>query len=360
MADAPAPRDALRDLPPYVGGRASVKGRSKVFKLSANENPLGAGAAAKKAYRTLGDLSLYPDGAATELRAALAAHNGLDGGRIVCGNGSGDLLHLLAQAYLRAGDEALHTAHGFLLYKLAIRAAGAMPVAVPERDLTADVDALLAAITDKTRMVFLANPNNPTGTMIDAAAVETLHRGLPPHVLLVLDGAYAEYVEADLGDFALVDNAENVVATRSFSKAYGLAGLRLGWAYCPPAIADVLNRLRAPFNANGAAQRAAIAALGDTAHIARSRTHNRRWRERLVQRLGGLGLDVRGGHANFVLVDFGDAETAKAADAFMCERGVIPRVLTAYDLPSALRLSIGTPAANRAAIAALEAFVKSR
>ena len=354
----PVAKDGVLDMPPYVGGKEAVDGVADPFKLSANENPLGASPQALAALKDMGDPSLYPDGGARALREKLAALNGLDAARIVCGNGSDDILSLLAQAYLGPGDEMLHTAHAFLIYKLASRATGAMPIEVAEEDLTASVDALLAALSDKTKVVFLANPNNPTGTMLDGDDIARLHQGLPAHVLLVLDGAYAEYVTPENypDAFDMVEAHDNVVTTRTFSKAYGLAALRLGWGYCPPAIADALNRLRGPFNINAAAMSAGLAALDDQAHIEKSRAHNTQWRDWLVQQIGGLGIAVRNTQANFILLQFADAQEAAKAEAVLCANGVIPRALIAYGLPHMLRLSIGTQAANRAALAALEKF----
>jgi histidinol-phosphate aminotransferase len=355
----PIAKDGVLDMPAYVGGKEAVDGVANPFKLSANENPLGASPKALAALKNLGDPSLYPDGGARALRDKLAALHGLDATRIVCGNGSDDILSLLAQAYLGPGDEMLHTAHAFLIYKLASRATGATPIEVAETDLTANVDGLLAALSDKTKVVFLANPNNPTGTMLDGDAIARLHQGLPDHVLLVLDGAYAEYVEPENypAAFDMVEAYDNVVTTRTFSKAYGLAALRLGWGYCPPAIADALNRLRGPFNINAAAISAGLAALDDQAHIEKSRAHNKEWRDWLVQQIGGLGIGVRATQANFILLQFADAQETAQAEAVLCANGVIPRALTAYGLPHMLRLSVGTEAGNRAALAALEIFV---
>jgi histidinol-phosphate aminotransferase len=355
----PIPKDGVLDMPAYIGGREAVDGVKNPFKLSANENPLGASAKALAALENLGDPSIYPDGGALALREKLAAVNGLDATRIVCGNGSDDILTLLAQAYLGPGDEMLHTAHAFLIYKLAGRATGATPIEVAETDLTANVDALLNAVNDKTKIIFLANPNNPTGTMLDADEIARLHKGLPDNILLVLDGAYAEYVEPSLypAAFDMVEAHDNIVTTRTFSKAYGLAALRLGWGYCPPQVADALNRLRGPFNINAVAMQVGLAALDDQAHIEKSRAHNTQWRDWLVQQIGGLGLSVRSTQANFILLDFGTAENAAKAEDFISRQGVIPRALTAYGLPGMLRLSVGTEAGNRAALAALESFV---
>ena len=351
----PVPKEGILDMPAYVGGRDAVKGVANPHKMSANENPLGASPAARAALEEAFDPSVYPDGHATALREALAKLNRLNAENIVCGNGSDEILQLLTQAYLGPGDEVLHTEHAFLIYKLASRAAGARPIAVGERALTANVDALLGAVTPATRMVFLANPNNPTGTMLERDEIMRLHAGLCGDTILVLDGAYAEYCDPQNypAGFDLVEQHDNVVTTRTFSKAYGLAALRLGWGYCPPDIANVLNRLRGPFNINQPAMAAGLAALDDQGHIEASHAHNAQWREWLVQQLGGIGFSVRPSFANFILVEFDSDKQASAAEVFLSARGVIPRGLTAYGLPHALRLSIGTEAGNRAAFAAL-------
>lgn len=355
----PVPKEGILDMPAYVGGRDAVKGVANPHKMSANENPLGASPAARAALEEAFDPSVYPDGHATALREALAKLNRLNDENIVCGNGSDEILQLLTQAYLGPGDEVLHTEHAFLIYKLASRAAGARPIAVGERALTANVDALLGAVTPATRMVFLANPNNPTGTMLERDEIMRLHAGLSGDTILVLDGAYAEYCDPQNypAGFDLVEQHDNVVTTRTFSKAYGLAALRLGWGYCPPDIANVLNRLRGPFNINQPAIAAGLAALDDQGHIEASRAHNAQWREWLVQQLGGIGFSVRPSFANFILVEFDSDKQASAAEVFLSARGVIPRGLTAYGLPHALRLSIGTEAGNRAAFAALTDFI---
>jgi histidinol-phosphate aminotransferase len=355
----PVPKEGILDMPAYVGGRDAVKGVANPHKMSANENPLGASPAARAALEEAFDPSVYPDGHATALREALAKLNRLNDENIVCGNGSDEILQLLTQAYLGPGDEVLHTEHAFLIYKLASRAAGARPIAVGERALTANVDALLGAVTPATRMVFLANPNNPTGTMLERDEIMRLHAGLGGDTILVLDGAYAEYCDPQNypAGFDLVEQHDNVVTTRTFSKAYGLAALRLGWGYCPPDIANVLNRLRGPFNINQPAIAAGLAALDDQGHIEASHAHNAQWREWLVQQLGGIGFSVRPSFANFILVEFDSDKQASAAEVFLSARGVIPRGLTAYGLPHALRLSIGTEAGNRAAFAALTDFM---
>src|SRR5690606_33297053 len=265
------------DIAAYVPGKSSAPGVAKIFKLSSNESPLGPSPKAAGAYRhCAAHLQDYPDGAATELREAIGRTYGLDPDRIICGAGSDDLLNLLARAYLADGDEAIHTTHGFLMYPIAALGVGAKPVVAAEKNYTADVDTIIKAVTPRTRIVFLANPNNPTGTYIPFDEVKRLHRALPPHVLLVLDAAYAEYVRRN--DYAsgleLVATSENVVMTRTFSKIYGLAGLRLGWGYMPAHVADALNRIRGPFNIGAPALEAGIAALADDAHIAASVAHN--------------------------------------------------------------------------------------
>ncbi len=356
----PAPRPNILDIDHYVPGK-SGSGHGKVYKLSANETPLGPSPQAVDAFaRSARNLDLYPDGAATRLREAIAARYGLDPARIVCGCGSDDLLHLIAQAYVGPGDEAVVTEHGFLVYRIAVQAAGGTPVVANERDFTADVDAILAAIGDKTKIVFLANPNNPTGTYLPFDEVKRLHAGLRPDILLVLDAAYAEYPRQN--DYAsgleLVSSHDNVVMTRTFSKIHGLASLRLGWCYAPAVLCDALNRIRGPFNVNGPAIEAGIAAIGDMAHVEQAVVHNERWLEWLGNELRGLGLGVTPSAANFLLVHFPRqaGRTARDADAFLSERGLILRAVGAYGLPDSLRLTVGTEEANRRLVDALRAF----
>jgi histidinol-phosphate aminotransferase len=344
----------------YVPGKSSAPGVAKVFKLSSNETPLGPSPAAVAAYNEVGrHLQDYPDGAATELREAIGRVFGLDPDRIVCGAGSDDLLSLLARAYLTDGDEAIHTTHGFLIYPIATRATGATPVEAPEKDYTADVDEILKRVTPKTKIVFLANPNNPTGTYIPFDEVKRLHRGLPPHVLLVIDAAYAEYVRRNdyEAGIELVATSENVVMCRTFSKIHGLAALRLGWMYGPAHVVDALNRIRGPFNVNAPSIAAGIAAIEDSAHQERSREHNTRWLAFLTEEIGKLGLKVTPSAANFVLIHFKDAKTASDVNAFLMKRGLILRQVGAYKLPAALRMSVGTEEANRLTVKALAEFL---
>src|ERR1700729_856744 len=279
-APRPKPRPGVLDIAAYVPGKSSAPGVAKIFKLSSNETPLGPSPKAIAAYKAAADhLEDYPDGSASELREAIGRAFGLDPDRIVCGSGSDDLLHLLANAYLVDGDEAIHTTHGFLIYPIVTLGTGAKPVVAPEKDFTADVDAILAAVTERTRVVFLANPNNPTGTYVPFDEVKRLHRGLPAHTLLVIDAAYAEYVRRNDYEtgIELGATSENVVMCRTFSKIHGPAALRLGWMYGPAHVVDVVNRIRGPFNVNTAAIYAGIAAIEDTAHVERSVAHNDRW-----------------------------------------------------------------------------------
>ena len=358
----PTPKPGILEIAPYVGGRAHVEGVGKVFKLSSNESALGASPMAVAAYtEASGGLDIYPEGSAKILREAIADKFGLDADRIVCGNGSDELLTMLAAAYLRPGDEVLFSEHAFLVYKITTLANSAVPVSVPEKNLRTDVDAMLAAVTPKTRIVYLANPNNPTGTYLPFDEVRRLHVGLRPDTLLVIDAAYAEYVRRNdyESGIEMVANFQNVVMTRTFSKIYGLAGLRVGWAYCPAAIADVLNRIRGPFNVSVPAQRAAAAALKDRAHLEAGVAHNEKWREWLTTEIRKLGFRVDDSVGNFVLIHFArdKGKTAHDADQFLCSRGIILRGVTSYGLPDCLRLTVGGEEVNRAAVAALADFV---
>lgn len=358
----PAPKPGVMDIAPYVPGKDSAPGVAKVYKLSANETPLGpsplvAGAMA----HALEHPEIYPDGGATKLRAAIAARHGLNAANIVCGNGSDELLGLLCQTYLAPGDEAIVTEHGFLVYKIQITAAGATPVTVPETDLRADVDAILAAVTERTRLVFIANPNNPTGTYLPADELRRLQAGLPGNVLLVIDAAYAEYVRRNdyEAGIELVSGSENVVMTRTFSKIYGLAGLRVGWMYAPLAVADAVNRVRGPFNLNAVAIEAGAAAIADRDHVDRAVAYNLRWIERLTTEIEALGLGVTPSVGNFILIHFGEepGRSAAQADDFLAARGLVLRRVTAYGFPDALRMSVGSEEANEAVIAALKEFL---
>src|ERR671931_1675623 len=326
----PQPRPGVLAIDPYVPGKSTAPGLARVFKLSSNETPLGPSPRALAAYHAVGEhLQDYPDGDSTPLREAIGRAFGLDPNRIVCGAGSDELLNLIADAYLHDGDEAIHTTHGFLVYPIATLGSGAKPMVAAEKNYTADVDAILAAVSERTKVVFLANPNNPTGTYLPFDEVKRLHKGLPPHVLFVLDAAYAEYVRRNdyESGIELVATSENVVMCRTFSKIHGLAALRLGWLYGPAAIVDALNRIRGPFNVNGPAIAAGIAAMEDAAHLEMTREHNTRWLAWLSDEIGKLGLEVTPSVANFVLIHFPatNGRTAKDADAFLTARGLILR-----------------------------------
>jgi len=359
----PQPRPGVLDIAPYVPGKSTAPGVAKVFKLSSNETPLGPSPNAIAAYRAAGEhLEDYPDGSAAALRDAIGVAFGLDPDRIICGAGSDDLLNLLTRAYLSDGDEAIYTTHGFVVYPIATMGTGAKAVAAPEKDFTANVDAILKAVTPRTKIVFLANPNNPTGTYVPFDEVKRLQKSLPAHVLLVLDAAYAEYVQRNdyESGIELVATTDNVVMTRTFSKIYGLASLRLGWMYGPAHVVDAINRIRGPFNVNGPAIAAGIAAIRDTTHVEKSRAHNTRWLGWLTEEIGKLGLSVTPSAANFVLIHFPQAKgrTAKDADAFLTKRGLILRQVGVYKLPNALRMSVGTEEANRLVVQALKEFLE--
>lgn len=364
-SNPPRPRAGILEIEPYVAGESSVPGRNRVIKLSSNETPLGPSPRAIEAFRgTADDLYSYPEGSGRDLRAALARKYSLEADRIILGNGSDEILAQMAQAYLSAGDEALLTEHSFPIYRIATLAANARPVAAPLADYRADVDTLLKAVTPRTRIVFVCNPDNPTGTYLPKAELERLHAALPSDVLLVIDGAYAEYARA--GDYApgdfLVRRAENVVMTRTFSKIYGLAALRIGWAYAPPAIAEAVNRIRSPFNANRPAQVAALAALGDEAYFKAAYDHNAKWLPWLESEIAGLGVRAVPSQGNFLLIDFSalGKGTALGADAALKNEGLILRTLVNYGLPECLRLTVGLEEANRAVVQVLEKFLADR
>lgn len=359
-AAAVLPRPSILSVEPYVGGESKVPGVNRIIKLSSNEGAFGPPPGAIAAIReSAGEAHRYPDGGATALREAIGAHFGLDPARIVCGNGSDELLTLLTLAYGGEGTEVIMSAHGFLMYDIAGRWAGSRVIKVPERNLTADVDGLLAAVGPRTRLLFLANPNNPTGSILPQSEVERLRRGLREDVLLVLDAAYAEYVtrpDYDPGQ-ALVDATPNTVMTRTFSKIFGLGGMRLGWAYAPAPVVDVLNRVRGPFNVNAAALAAGLGALAEKGWIERSVAHNTEWRARLSEGLQAAGIKAWPSEGNFVLADFGAPETAKAADGHLRSRGLIVRAMGSYGLPHCLRITVGTAEECQAVVDALQAFM---
>jgi histidinol-phosphate aminotransferase len=355
-----APRPSILSVEPYVGGSSKLPGVNRVIKLSSNEGafgpPPGAITAMERAAR---DAHRYPDGGATALREAIGARFGLDPARIVCGNGSDDLLTLLILAYGGDGTEIIMSAHGFLMYDIAGRWAGCRVIKVPERELVADVSAMLGAVGARTKMVFLANPNNPTGSILPQSEVDRLRAGLRDDIMLVLDSAYAEYVDMpgyDAGA-ALVDATGNTVMTRTFSKIYGLGGMRVGWCYAPPAVVDVLGRIRGPFNVNLLAMEGAIAALAEPGWIEKNIAHNTEWRGRVTSALTAAGIKVWPSEGNFILADFATAAAAQAADAHLKSRGLIVRAMGAYGLPACLRITIGTAEENGLLTEALAGFM---
>ncbi len=358
----PVPRPGILDISPYVPGRSRAAGEGRVIKLSSNETPLGPSPAALAAFHAAADrIDRYPDGSVRALREALAHTFGLNPDRIVCGAGSDELIGLLTAAYLGPHDEGIMTTHGFLIYKISMLARGAKPVMAPEKDRCANVDAILERVSDRTRIVFIANPNNPTGTYLPFDEVRRLRAGLPDNVILVLDAAYAEYVRRNdyEAGVELVATTDNTVMLRTFSKIHGLASLRVGWGYFPQAIADALNRIRGPFNISGPAMAAAVASLGDAAHIERGIAHNETWLPWLEAQLQDMGLEITPSAANFVLIHFPTerGRTAADADAFLVKHGILLRAVGDYGFPNALRMSVGTEEENRAAIAALAEFM---
>lgn len=362
MSERPEAKPGVMQIAAYVGGESKIPGVERVIKLSSNEGPFGPPPGASKAHaEASANLNRYPDGGAVELRGAIGARFGLDPERIVCGAGSDELISLLCKAYAGPGDEVLYSEHGFLMYPISAKAAGATPVTAPETNRTADVDALLAAVTDKTRILFLANPNNPTGTYLPADEVKRLRDGLRDDILLVIDAAYAEYVTVDdyTPGIELVDAGENTVMTRTFSKIYGLGGVRLGWAYAPANVVDVLNRVRGPFNVGAAAMAAGVEAMKDIGFETMSREHNIKWRDWTTKELGRLGLDVTPSIGNFLLVCFAGqpGRDAEAADAFLKSKGIVVRRMGGYGFPNCLRISIGLEDEMRTVVETLAAFL---
>ncbi|MCM2475223.1 histidinol-phosphate transaminase [Rhizobium sp. CG5] len=358
----PMPRPGILDIAAYVPGKEHAPGVARVFKLSSNETPLGASPAAIDAFKAgAAHLELYPDGQARALREAIADVHGLNPANILCGNGSDELLGLLCHVYLGPGDEGIITEHGFLVYKIQIMGAGATPVVVKETECRVDVDAILAAVTDKTKIVFIANPGNPTGTYVSGAEIRRLQAGLPKHVILVLDAAYAEYVRRN--DFEagieIVSENRNVVMTRTFSKIYGLAALRIGWMYAPAAIIDALNRVRGPFNMNAPAIAAGAAAIRDRAFTDKAVDYNLMWIDKLTHAFTAIGLAVTPSVTNFLLIHFPDVDGKRAAQAddFLTSRGYILRTVGGYGFANSLRMSIGTEEANRGVVETLGEFM---
>ncbi|MBL4747350.1 MAG: histidinol-phosphate transaminase [Magnetovibrio sp.] len=361
MAYTVTPRPGILSINPYVAGESRLDGKTRIIKLSSNEGPFGP---SPKALAVMADTAqfanFYPDGSAAALHAAIAERFDLDADLIVCGAGSDEILSMLCVAYAGPGDEVLYCEHGFLMYPICAHAAGATPVTAPETNLTTDVDALLAHVTDKTRIVFVANPNNPTGTYLPKGEMARLRQGLPTNVLLVIDAAYAEFVDHDdyCAGAELVDAGQNTIMTRTFSKLFALGGLRVGWAYCPTEIADILNRVRGPFNVSSMGQAAAIASLQDIEFQDKSRRHVQEWRAKTEAALQGFGLKTTKSSANFVLVEFKDGATAESCDGYLRDMGIIVRRMASYGLPAYLRISIGTGDDMDACIGAIGMFLK--
>ena len=360
---APLPKSWIMDIAPYVPGRSTGTSGASVIKLSSNEIPLGTSpeaAAAFAVHRT--NLARYPDASAYDLRTAIAAHHDLDPARVIYGTGSDELLHLAAGAYAGPGDEAIYVRYGFAVYDIAIRRVGASPVVARDRDFGTDVDAILAAVTARTRLIYVANPNNPTGTYAPRAEIARLHAALPEHVMLVLDQAYSEYLEPDEDDggLDLARSKPNVIVTRTFSKIHGLAAERVGWGYGSVEAIDAMHRIRAPFCVTTAGQAAAIAALGAADFIAASRSENAKWRlwfNGEIDKIGDAGLRAVPSKANFVLVLFEGAMSAEAAYHALMMRGYIVRWVPGQGLPQGLRMTIGTEVETRGLIAALREVV---
>ena len=352
-----APQPGIMQIALYEGGKSAIAGRDDVLKLSSNENPRGPSPAAMEAVRaSAATLHRYPSTDHAALRTAIAEVHELDAGRIVCGVGSDEIIHFLCQAYAGPGAEVLYPEHGFAMYRISALAAGATPVVAPERERRVDVDALLAMATERTRLVFLANPANPTGTMLPEPEIARLAAGLPEACLLVLDGAYVEYAEGCDGGATLVEARQDVVMMRTFSKLYGLGGLRIGWGYAPRAVIDVLNRIRGPFNLSGTQLAAAAAAMRDRTFVAETLSINADQRARLTQALRGMGVACDDSHANFVLARFRSPDEAGAADAHLQARGILVRRVTGYGFPEGLRITVGTEADTTRVLDALAGF----
>lgn len=351
------PQPGIMDISLYQGGASHVAGHDNVLKLSSNENPFGPSPAAQKAYEAAArSLHRYPSADHVELRSAIGEVHNIDPERVICGAGSDEIIAFLCQAYAGPNTEVIHTEHGFAMYRISALAAGAKPIEVKERERVTDVDAILKACTEKTRLVFLANPNNPTGTMICQADIARLAEKLPEQALLVLDGAYAEYVEGYDGGSALVDTRDNVVMTRTFSKIYGLGGLRVGWGYGPSHVIDVLNRVRGPFNVSNAALAAAEAAVRDVTYVDHCRTENARWRNWMADALAEIGVPSDVSLANFILARFTSQDEAEACDNYLQTQGLLVRRVAGYKLPTGLRITVGDESGCRRVVHAVRQF----
>ena len=359
MTDLPTPKPGILDIAPYVGGKSRIEGVAEPMKLSSNENMLGAGPKAREAYEAaVRNIHIYPDGRASKLRAAVADHHGLEPERLIFGNGSDEVFALLNQCYLTPGDNIVTGQYGFLAYRISALANQASVKLAPEPEFKATPEALLAEVDERTRIVYVSSPSNPTGSYNTGEEIRRLHEGLRPDILLVVDEAYAEYVaEPDWEtSFGLARDSQNVVVTRTFSKIHGLGGLRIGFGYAPLKVAEAVDRIRLPFNVSVPGIEAAVAALGDEAHQQASRDLIHTWRPRLTQAIRGFGFDVLPSAGNFVLVRFRDADQAHGANDYLNSKGVIVRPVGGYGLPDCLRITIGTEDQNRAVLDALSEF----
>ena len=362
MTDAPAPKPGILDIAPYVGGKSRIEGVAEPMKLSSNENMLGAGEKARAAFEAaVGHIHIYPDGRASKLRDAVAEHHGLEPERLIFGNGSDEVFALLNQCYLTPGDNIVTGQYGFLAYRISALANQASVKLAPEPDFKATPEALLEQVDERTRIVYVSSPSNPTGSYNTGEEIRRLHEGLRPDILLVVDEAYAEYVtEPDWEtSFPLARDSQNIVVTRTFSKIHGLGGLRIGFGYAPVKVAEAVDRIRLPFNVSVPGIEAAVAALGDEAHQQASRELIHTWRPRLTQAIRGFGFEVLPSAGNFVLVRFRDADQAHGANDYLNSKGVIVRPVGGYGLPDGLRITIGTEDQNRAVLDALSEFAAS-
>lgn len=359
----PQPRPCVLELPEYVPGDRELKGIAEPIKLSSNESTLGPSPQALKAYADAAtQLHRYPDPDQNELRDALAEHFGLAVNQLICGNGSAELIQILIHAYVGEGDEVLLSEYGFPLYRIFAISQGASVALSSEVDCVTSVDSLLECVTPKTKLVAIANPNNPTGTYLSGSEVRRLHANLPEHVLLLLDEAYAEYVTAEDFESGLkwADETENVVVARTFSKLYGLAALRIGWMLAPQRVFQTMQRFRITFNTNGPALATAVAALHDVEYTKQVQHHNHLWRKRMTEELEAQGLNVIPSMANFLLIQFLDepkSNSEAAANALKCN-GIIPRPVSAGSPPNCIRITIGKSEENQAVLHTLKQFMK--
>ena len=355
------PKPGILSIPLYVGGKSPLKGVDQIIKLSANENPYGPSSLAIKAFLGAKDaLAIYPDSAHTALREEIAEVMGVESSKIICGAGSDEIIQFLCKCYAGRGDEVIHTEHGFAMYRISALSVGATPIEVPEINRHADITSIIEACNEKTKLIFLANPNNPTGTFIETDKINLLADSIPDHTLLVLDGAYAEYLEDFDSGLRLSEKKNNVFITRTFSKIYGLGSLRVGWGYGPRNVIDALKRVKGPFNLSSVAQTTAIAAIRDTKYVKKCRGDNSRLREYLSLGLKKINIPSDPSFANFLLLQFLNKSIANAADQFLNNNGIIVRNVSNYGLASSLRISIGTAEDCAKVIKVLTVFQEQR